>query len=65
MGGYTFWSEPVTENPFSRMAAAAEAIAVPQMPTKWTELIVLNIFLWPVQIILAGLAYWRDRVSNS
>ena len=28
MGGYTFVSEPVTVKPFSRMAAAAEAIAV-------------------------------------
>jgi hypothetical protein len=29
----------VTVNPFSIMAAAAEAMAVPQMPVKWTDLI--------------------------
>src|SRR5438445_4695895 len=43
MGGYTFWSEPVTANPRCFTAAAAEAIAVPQMPTKWRDLISENI----------------------
>ena len=31
------WSEPLTAMPRSFNAAATEAIAVPQMPTKWME----------------------------
>jgi len=34
IGGYTFWSEPVMLHPISFNAAASEAIAVPQIPTK-------------------------------
>jgi hypothetical protein len=34
IGGYTLWSEPVTTKPFSFIAAAALAMAVPQIPVK-------------------------------
>ena len=34
MGGYTLVSLPVTSKPFSFMATAADAMAVPQMPMK-------------------------------
>ena len=37
MGGYTFWSEPVTLTPFSCIATAVAAMAVPPIPTKWTD----------------------------
>src|SRR6266550_445829 len=37
MGGYTFWSEPLTSKPRCFNAAAVDAMAVPQMPTKWTD----------------------------
>ena len=38
MGGYTLWSEPVTANPLSRIAAATDAMAVPQIPVNCTDL---------------------------
>src|SRR6516165_6389602 len=36
IGGYTSWSEPPTSNPFCFSMAASVAMAVPQMPMRWT-----------------------------
>src|SRR6266536_3028966 len=36
------WSDPVTAKPLSFIAPATEAMAVPPMPTKWTDLISAN-----------------------
>jgi hypothetical protein len=50
----------VTWTPFSFKAAAVEAIAVPQMPTKWTDRICENIGY----IIEAGCGVKREKGSE-